>query len=347
MRRYITITLVLVLTVFILIFLNYRKYSIISGESTNKYLIKEINYEKSSTTQGDLNNNLIGTSYNNSNSNLSSQQNKSSNSVNSNSNKILSNSVSNKSSSNVSAKPKSNSNNLSSNKKSNTNTNTKPQSNTNTSKNEDTQDDTTPKSRMVGNHLEELEFQYKKYGTKFYTARYYNMKTNPDGTTEKVLSYTITTIDSSGFNANASTMLEDAKKLVKENSKAYNELLVYVNEYRKKVGAKPLTLDYNLSLVATIRAMEMAYTDNMDHIRPNGKNCFSVFDELKMKHPSISGENIAAGYSNPQAVAQGWRESKEGHYENMINPKFTKVGLGMFSLQGTYYNTYWAQMLAG
>lgn len=192
--------------------------------------------------------------------------------------------------------------------------------------------------------LEELEFQYEKYGTKFYKGYYYNLETNSDGGIEKTLQYTIpVVIDASLFDGTAKSMREEAVSLVNQNMDKYNEMLKYVNEYREEVGASPVELDLELSIIATIRAMEMAYTDNVSHTRPNGSKCFTIFKELELAQPTNAGENIAGGYNTVQLVSEGWKKS-EGHYQNIINSKFTKVGFGEFQLKGTSYGTYWAQM---
>ena len=52
------------------------------------------------------------------------------------------------------------------------------------------------------------------------------------------------------------------------------------------------------------------------------------------------GENLAYGYSSDEGACQGWRDS-EGHYENMINASFTKMGVGKYTFNG---KTYWAQL---
>lgn len=213
------------------------------------------------------------------------------------------------------------------------------------SKKEEKQEKTIVKTEQ---NVEELELQLEKYGTKIYTARYYDITTYNDGTTDKTLKRTVNNlIDTKGFNGTPSSMLEEAKALVKENMNKYNELLGYVNGYRKEVNAKELVLDYDLSVAATIRAMEMAYTNKMSHTRPNGSSCFTILKDLNYTSYYTVGENIAAGYNTPQTVATGWRNSKDGHYENMINSEYTKIGLGMVTLKGTSYGTYWAQLFVG
>ncbi len=224
------------------------------------------------------------------------------------------------------------------------NTNQKEENTSNEETNIETKKEETTKTLVKTEDVKELELKSEKYGTKFYTERHYEVKIYSDGTTDKKLSYTITTVmDTSGFNGTAASMLEEAKALVAENMAKYNELLAIVNGFRAEKGASPLELDYDLTVAATIRAMEMAYTNDMDHTRPNGGSCFDIFTELGVAPKSIAGENIAAGYGSPTAVANGWKNSP-GHYSNMINPNYTKIGLGMMKLSGTDYGTYWAQM---
>jgi len=40
------------------------------------------------------------------------------------------------------------------------------------------------------------------------------------------------------------------------------------------------------------------------------------------------GENIAAGYSTAAEAVAGWMSS-EGHRDNLLNPGFTEIGLGI------------------
>ena len=42
-------------------------------------------------------------------------------------------------------------------------------------------------------------------------------------------------------------------------------------------------------------------------------------------------------------VSEVWRNS-DGHYGNMINTMFTRVGFGKYTLNG---KTYWVQIFAG
>ncbi len=226
----------------------------------------------------------------------------------------------------------------------NTNTSTTLSTSTNTNKGTTTEPKKETKTLVNTEDVTERELKSEKYGTKFYTEKHYTLSSYSDGTTKKDLIYTVSTVmDVSGFNGTAASMMDEAKALVEANRKTYNELLAIVNGYRAEKGASPLELDENLTIAATIRAMEMAYTNDMNHTRPNGNSCFDIFEELGVPPMYTSGENIAAGYFTPKLVAEGWKKSP-GHYSNMINANFKKIGLGMMRLQGTTYGIYWAQM---
>lgn len=90
-----------------------------------------------------------------------------------------------------------------------------------------------------------------------------------------------------------------------------------------------------------MRAVEMAYANIFSHTRPDGSSCFSVFPYYSISY-FAAGENIAAGYGSPEAVVTGWKNS-EGHYANMINVSFTKLGVGYFNIDYGY-GAYWVQL---
>ncbi len=242
-------------------------------------------------------------------------------------------------------------NNTTTNDSSKNNANSSGNSNTNTNSNDNkSKEDPTSKAEekkekeivKTEKDVAESELKYEKYGSKFYLVNYYNVYTYDDGTTEKKFLYSTTKIDTSGYNGTAASMLQEAKEIVEKNRKDYEKLLEIVNGYRKELDREPLVLDENLTLLATIRAMELAYYNNVSHVRPNGKSYASILTEFSIS-PSWSGENIAAGQQNVEEAALSWRES-DGHYKNMVNVNFTKVGLGMYKLEGTGYGIYWAQL---
>ena len=101
---------------------------------------------------------------------------------------------------------------------------------------------------------------------------------------------------------------------------------------------KPLKNNYYLNLAATIRALEIAYSDKFSHVRPNNKMWYTIYDDLKIKY-NVIGENLAIYQKTPVSVCEEWRASSS-HYKNMVNKNFTKIGVGVVYLDGTYY---WVQ----
>ena len=114
-------------------------------------------------------------------------------------------------------------------------------------------------------------------------------------------------------------------------------------------GLKELVYDYDLERLAMKRAAEIALS--YDHTRPNGQNPFTIYTEENITRRD-TGENIAAAsptvYSKAEAVNNGWREDNEpyagqGHRRNMLDYKFTCVGVGHVTYNG--YD-YWVEEFA-
>ncbi len=121
------------------------------------------------------------------------------------------------------------------------------------------------------------------------------------------------------------------------------EVVRLVNIERKKVGACELTVTDELSKAADIRAEELLIS--FSHDRPDGRKCFTVFDECGVIYTPAgcngAGENISGGRATPEEVVQAWMNSP-GHKENMLNPNFRKIGVG-FSAGGKYGHN-WVQL---
>ena len=123
--------------------------------------------------------------------------------------------------------------------------------------------------------------------------------------------------------------INEYKNIQSENTYTdlINEVYEITNNYRSLVEA------------ASIRAKELS--DSFSHTRPNGSSCFTVLSELGISY-GTAGENIAAGYSSPQSVMEGWRSSS-GHYQNIISSKFKKIGIGVNIINNQYY---WVQIFS-
>lgn len=183
-----------------------------------------------------------------------------------------------------------------------------------------------------------------KYGTKLVEVNNYFILKYSDNTTEKVYSGSSYKIDSKTYNGNTKSLLSEATKIIDSNLNKQNEMLKYVNSYRAEKGIEPLTIDRNLSIAATVRALEIAYGSKFSHTRPNGSDCYTVFDDLGI-NASIKGENLTAGEATVKSAAENWKNSST-HYANMINSNFTKIGIGIFTEKASEYYYYWVQLFS-
>lgn len=116
-------------------------------------------------------------------------------------------------------------------------------------------------------------------------------------------------------------------------------VLQLVNQERAKVGLPALTLNSNLSNVATIKAKDMAVNKYFDHNSPTYGTPFQMMQKFGIKY-SYAGENIAAGQTTAQQVMNSWMNSS-GHKANILNKNYTQIGIGFYT--GGLYNYYWVQ----
>ena len=144
------------------------------------------------------------------------------------------------------------------------------------------------------------------------------------------------------FNKDGKKDIRDAAFMASFISKkpTFEEMLKQVNKVRSKVGASALKLDDKLCAAAMLRAQEIV--DAFSHTRPDGSDCFTIFKKYGITY-SYAGENIAAGNKTVTDTMDQWINS-EGHYKNMINGNFGKLGVGVVSSSNSYYGTYWVQM---
>lgn len=180
-----------------------------------------------------------------------------------------------------------------------------------------------------------------KYGVKKISDIEYETIVYADGSEEKKKVGSFVTYDTKGFNATTNDLKAEAQELMVKNSSIYQEIVNNVNAYRSEVGKTGLILDADLTLAATIRALEMAWSSKYSHTRADGRDCYTVYDDLGYVY-TAAGENIAKGYSSAASVSKGWYNSK-GHYENMISDNFGRIGIGFANANST---NYWVQLFA-
>ena len=118
------------------------------------------------------------------------------------------------------------------------------------------------------------------------------------------------------------------------------EVVRLVNDIRRQNGLKPLTENWELSRVARYKSQDMLDNRYFAHNSPTYGTPFQMMKSFGLSFHT-AGENIAKGYSTPQAVVNGWMNSS-GHRANILNAGYTQIGVG-YVAQGHY----WTQMFMG
>ena len=116
-----------------------------------------------------------------------------------------------------------------------------------------------------------------------------------------------------------------------------DQVLTLVNQERAAAGLSPLTMDESLRKVARIKSTDMCTNGYFSHTSPTYGSPFDMMKQFGISYTK-AGENIAQGYTTPEAVVKGWMNSS-GHRKNILDSDFTHIGVGYDS-----NGHYWTQM---
>ena len=146
------------------------------------------------------------------------------------------------------------------------------------------------------------------------------------------------------FNKDGQKNIRDAAFMASfiAQKNTFEDMLRQINQVRSNVGASPLKLDDRMCAAAMLRAREIV--GQFSHTRPDNSECFTVFKQFGINY-GYAGENIAAGSRTGSSTMNQWINS-QGHYENMINKNFTKLGVGFSQNPSSYYGYYWVQIFS-
>jgi uncharacterized protein YkwD len=108
--------------------------------------------------------------------------------------------------------------------------------------------------------------------------------------------------------------------------------------------APPVHLSPQLSDVALGHALDMARHNYFDHADPAGH---SPADRVRASgyRETLVGENIAHGPKSAEEVVRGWLDSP-GHCENIMDVRFSEVGIAYAAGSGAKPGLYWVQVFA-
>ncbi len=128
----------------------------------------------------------------------------------------------------------------------------------------------------------------------------------------------------------------DVINIPSENTAALSfeaEVIRLVNQKRIENGLSALKSNWELSRVARYKSLDMKNLKYFSHTSPTYGSPFEMIKNFGIKYKS-AGENIARGYSSPEAVVKGWMNSP-GHRANILNASFTEIGVG-YVAEGNY-----------
>lgn len=120
--------------------------------------------------------------------------------------------------------------------------------------------------------------------------------------------------------------ISNEKVELKVDEISETEMFRKVNEERRKRGISELQWDPEVVPVARAHATDMWERGYFGHVSPEGEDVGDRLDKANIKY-SFAGENLALA-PTVQTAHTGLMNS-EGHRENILEPRFKKVGIGV------------------
>lgn len=120
-----------------------------------------------------------------------------------------------------------------------------------------------------------------------------------------------------------------------------SQILEKINNLRESLGLQDVSSNKTLQEAARLRAKESAVS--FSHTRPDGRDPFTVLnDEFSYSYLAV-GENLGmATLLQDEAYMSDWLfqewTASQGHYDTMVNPHFTEVGVGAYIEDGVLYS---------
>jgi len=123
------------------------------------------------------------------------------------------------------------------------------------------------------------------------------------------------------------------------------KIIALTNEIRANLSLPVLAESGMLNQAASDKASDMLLNQYFAHTGPDSKSLKDWLKNINYSY-AVAGENLAMGFSSPEDVVNGWSRSQT-HYQNMIDPDFSQIGVGLAAgLYQKYDTTFVAQYLA-
>ena len=118
---------------------------------------------------------------------------------------------------------------------------------------------------------------------------------------------------------------------------AEDKILELMNAKRVETGLQPLVLDNTLINLARYKSDHMIQYGYFDHTNPDGTDWTNWLNTLQYTY-GATAENIVSNTYDPYEFFNQWWNSP-GHKANMMNPEYTKVGIGVVQGNSQYIGT--------
>jgi len=116
-----------------------------------------------------------------------------------------------------------------------------------------------------------------------------------------------------------------------------------INDYRRKNGLKPLTIDAQLTAAAKAHSVDLAKWDRISHYGSDGSNPWDRVRRAGYK-ASLAAENVGTGQVTLEEVFRGWRNSP-GHNKNLLLKDARHMGIALVYDAKTEFKTFWTLVL--
>jgi uncharacterized protein YkwD len=97
------------------------------------------------------------------------------------------------------------------------------------------------------------------------------------------------------------------------------------NASRRAEGLPPLRVDERLTAAARAKLFDMLKLDYFAHRSPDGRQPWAFMRATGYRYVAAA-ENLAKGYDSEAELQRDWMHSG-GHRANILNPRFTEVGV--------------------
>lgn len=114
------------------------------------------------------------------------------------------------------------------------------------------------------------------------------------------------------------------------------------NVFRLKQGLNAMSWHETAAKAARLHSEDMGLRGYFSHYTPEGDAPWDRMEKAGISSYHVVGENIAAGYSNAFTAHIGWVNSP-GHRENMLDPDFESLGVGVRYVSDSEYGWYYTQ----